>query len=748
MKILMVTMIMQIGGAETHISELCRELMRCGHDITLVSAGGAYADALEEAGIRHITLPLNSKKPSAVLKAYLGLSKLLKREYFDIVHSHARIPSFILHLLQKKYDFRLVTTAHLNFKVNSLWRRLSCWGEKTIAVSSDIRDYLVDSYDLPPENISLTINGIDHTKFSRDADHSSIVEEFHLSENAKRIVYVSRLDPDRSAPAFQLIEIAEKLSASFPSIEILIVGSGGDLEKLSRLASKANEKLDRRAVIMCGGRTDIYKFTAAADIVVAVSRAALEAMSAEKNVILAGNQGYMGIFTEDKLQAALDNNFCCRGFEMSSSTALLRDTLELLSRDSASLEATGKINREIIKKYYSVERMAKDYLDVYASLESADFRHGDIVICGYYGFGNLGDDALLSAIISSLRESLLAPRITVLAHRGSNPAPKCKNIKYVSRSNPIAVIGALRRAKLLIFGGGTLLQDTTSRKSLFYYLSIIRLAKLFKNKIYIYANGVGPLYHRLDQRATVKRIRCADIISVRDNDSAAFLKQLGYTGKVYVSADPAYLTSPHNEKELTLPSGEFAVISLRECIGRIAREYDTASAEAELAAALRQLNSRHGIIPIFVPMQSSRDAAICRRVMTAADIPEAFIFELNESSDALDALLTSEHVHFAIGMRLHMLIFASRAALPSLALSYDVKIDSLMRTLEQTAILHITSLKAEDIVKEAEDLLNCEASLRCELREHAESMTALAREDVTRACELLKKKPHKCGGKK
>ena len=112
---------------------------------------------------------------------------------------------------------------------------------------------------------------------------------------------------------------------------------------------------------MTGGRTDINKIIAAGDIFVGVSRSALEAMAAAKPVIVAGNEGYIGIFSEDKLEKAQENNFCCRGCELSSGELLVRDIKQLLlnSTDEEKTEL-GAYGREIIFKYYSVKKMADD----------------------------------------------------------------------------------------------------------------------------------------------------------------------------------------------------------------------------------------------------------------------------------------------------------------------------------------------------------------------------------------------------
>ena len=123
----MTTMQMGFGGAETHIYELVRALIKNGHTVTVASAGGEYAKMLEKCGVRHVTLPLASKNPLSVVKAYFGLKKLIEAEKFDLVHAHARIPAFVCGLLQKKLKFRFVTTAHWVFKVTPLWKSISNW---------------------------------------------------------------------------------------------------------------------------------------------------------------------------------------------------------------------------------------------------------------------------------------------------------------------------------------------------------------------------------------------------------------------------------------------------------------------------------------------------------------------------------------------------------------------------------------------------------------------------------------------
>ena len=107
LNILMVTMGMNIGGAETHIVELAAALVANGNRVTVASAGGVYEAALSRNGVPHVTLPLDKKSPGALLAARRGLAALLRKENFDIVHAHARIPAFVCGSLQKNSDFVL-----------------------------------------------------------------------------------------------------------------------------------------------------------------------------------------------------------------------------------------------------------------------------------------------------------------------------------------------------------------------------------------------------------------------------------------------------------------------------------------------------------------------------------------------------------------------------------------------------------------------------------------------------------------
>lgn len=366
MNILLATMGMDIGGAETHILELAKELKRRNNNVYVVSNGGKYVEELQQNGIEHIWAPLNNKKPHNMIKSYKILEKAIKDKKIDIVHSHSRISSFICGLLEKKMKFPFVTSAHWTFKVTPLLKAMTNWGQYTIAVSDDIKDYLIKNYNVDSNKIIVTVNGIDTEKFSKNVDFSDIEKEFNLSKNSRRIVYISRMDESRALVARQLIKISKELDKEIENLEIVIVGGGDVFEELKKECEKINSELGKRLLIMTGARTDINKFAASGEIFIGVSRSAFEAMACEVPTIVAGNEGYLGIFDETKLNKGIETNFCCRGLEMPTEEVLKRDIIELMSNNNK--ENYGKYNREIIQKYYSIKRMVDDCEEAYRAV--------------------------------------------------------------------------------------------------------------------------------------------------------------------------------------------------------------------------------------------------------------------------------------------------------------------------------------------------------------------------------------------
>ena len=318
MNILMVTMSLGIGGVETHITELTKELIRRGHRVTVASAGGVYVAEITASGASHVTLPLAGRSPIGLAQAYFGLRRLIKSGGFDVVHAHARIPCFICGLVRRtsRRKFAYVTTVHGVYKKIPVAERLTDWGDRSLVVSDDVRKYLTEEYGIKPENISVTVNGIDVDSFDSFSDEeekrAGCIAAGLTEESAHRIMHVSRLDSASSDAAYQLIEAMARLNEVYPDVQTVIIGDGSEFESVKARADEVNRSLGRRAVVMTGARSDVAKLLPCADAFVGVSRAALEAMSCRIPTVLAGAQGFLGIFddSEEMLRRAQSTNFC------------------------------------------------------------------------------------------------------------------------------------------------------------------------------------------------------------------------------------------------------------------------------------------------------------------------------------------------------------------------------------------------------------------------------------------------------
>lgn len=363
MNILLVTMEMQVGGAETHIFELAKELKKRGNNVFVMSAGGRYADILEEHDIIHIYAPLKDKKPQNMLESYGILKKTIKEKNIDIVHAHARIPAFISGAVCKKLKIPFVTTVHGIYKVTPLLKLLTNWGSKTLAVSEDIKKQVMDVYNIKETDINTTVNGINTEIFCKGTNEN-VKKEIGIDNDKFHIVHVSRLDNMSSSVAEMLINISDELDEKIGSgAQIVIVGAGDKFDFLKE------EAILHKNVILTGMRTDVSEILKNCDLFIGVSRAALEAMACELPIILAGNkdygQGYMGILKEDKLEQAIDTNFCCRGCNEINKEDMISDILDVYNMSESEKDKLGEFARKVVVENYSINRMTEDALKMY-----------------------------------------------------------------------------------------------------------------------------------------------------------------------------------------------------------------------------------------------------------------------------------------------------------------------------------------------------------------------------------------------
>lgn len=741
MKILLTHMWLGIGGAETHVVELSRELAARGHDVTVASFGGVFVERIVNSGVKHVIIPLHRKNPIALAKSCAKLKKLIKSERFDIVHAHSRIPAFVCGILSRRMGFRFITTAHSVFRATPLLSLISDWGEHTFAVSCDIKEYLKNRYRVPSDNISLTVNGIDTKRFSPDACGKHIVDELCLTRDAFRVVSVSRVDIETLPVCIELCSAAAMLACEIPELEVLMVGGGNAFDKLKKRADEVNSQLGRECVKVVSSRTDIPEIVACADVFVGVSRAALEAMSVGKPVIFAGSQGYGGIFSDEIRSIARLTNYTFRTERRSTFGDIASDIRRVYKMTQDERAELGKLSREEILEYYSIAKMADDHEALYSKFTTKrNYKHGDIIISGYYGFDNIGDDSLLVSIVDGIRERIPDARVTVLARKTRQISRICR-VRTINRFNVLRILWEMKHAKLLISGGGSLLQDGTSKRSSLYYAYIIHLAKRLGMKIMIYANGLGPLSAGISRRHAAYAITEADYVSLREGSSLLLARELGVKREMHVSADPAFLIEISPDLWLDYIKvregikGKYFILSVKD-----GNTFDGAKTGrdtlAVMADDIRTLAEKHSLTPIFVPMYPNYDTAITKKLCAA--VGRGMVLE-GLTAPELCALM--KHSELVIGTRLHMLIFAAAMAVPMLGISYDPKIGAFLEYVGQSdRMLDIRSLGDGELLLAADSLIADADAVRERLSGVVDELRIKAREDCDAVIRLLNEK--------
>lgn len=313
------------------------------------------------------------------------------------------------------------------------------------------------------------------------------------------------------------------------------------------------------------------------------------------------------------------------------------------------------------------------------------FKMKKIVISGYYGFENLGDEAVLAGIISLLKKKNRNLEITVLSSSPEKTAERY-NVKAVSRTSLIQISYALAEADLFISGGGSLLQDVTGSLSIPYYLGVFWLAKLQGVKSVFYAQGVGPLEKKWSQMLTAFTLNRFDFLGVRDTASKELLKEIGVKKQINVTVDPVFAL--YNKVDVVRQKIKGEIV-----IGVSVRPWSVDYLE-ELAAGMNRYAEDYHCHYLLMPMHSGSDEKTSQKLKELLTA-KADIVELPKEPKL--ALKEFSNIDLFIGVRLHSLIFALLNHIPSLALSYDPKIEGLMDEVDYMPLIKLEDLQAEDI---------------------------------------------------
>jgi polysaccharide pyruvyl transferase CsaB len=283
-----------------------------------------------------------------------------------------------------------------------------------------------------------------------------------------------------------------------------------------------------------------------------------------------------------------------------------------------------------------------------------------VVVSGYYGFGNVGDEIILHNLIRWLDDTGRCKGIVVLS---SDPLQTARRlgVRSVHSFNPIGVIRELSRSDLLISGGGTLIQDRTSLRSALYYLAVLAAALALRRRVAIVGQGLGPMHTRIVKALTRLLLSRADLIALRDRGSADLLKDLGVpVSRVRIGADLAFLSTALRDKRAESEAAERGPVALVVPSHRN-RGWDPGWTSS---LALRMAEASHGRRDVEILAFQPADAM----PPVSGSVPRPKVVQASEA----DALM--KHFSVVVSARLHGLILAVRAGIPGIALALDPKI--------------------------------------------------------------------------
>jgi N-acetylglucosaminyldiphosphoundecaprenol N-acetyl-beta-D-mannosaminyltransferase len=326
-----------------------------------------------------------------------------------------------------------------------------------------------------------------------------------------------------------------------------------------------------------------------------------------------------------------------------------------------------------------------------------------VVISGYFGFDNLGDEAILEASLRRIAE-IEDVEPVVLSARPAKTT-KLYDVAASNRANPVHLIRDIARCHLLIQGGGGLLQDKTSFRSLLYYISILFLAYILGRRVFILAQGLGPFKRFTSEWLVKEFLSQAAGVTLRDKSSMAFLRvHMPLQTPIELVADPAFLIEPCGEERLKDILFEEDLDENDKPLFGIAVKGSRRDKRAHVgfARAIDIICRGYDMHPVFVPFHHPSDTKFAERIAAFMEEEPTILRKRWLPSEFLALFSRFE---FVLGMRLHSLIFAAKARVPFAGISYDPKIDEFLGEFGFKPVARVPILGPEIISEEMEDIL-------------------------------------------
>ncbi len=689
------------GGAKTHIITLLDRASK-EIEIELVHfSDGKFLKDAKAAGI-------NASHCAGMFSAVRKLKEKIATESIDIVHCHGAKANVIGAMLKLTgCKARIVTTIHSDYTKdysnilkkytvglgNSLSLRLL---DEYITVSDSMSDVMI-KHKFDPNHILRIFNGIDFDQEKPMVDRHSFFAEKQIPYADEDVIVgiAARFDPIKDIQT--LIKGFAHALKKAPNLRLVIAGEGEERNMLKNLSFTLGVS---ERVHFIGWISDMKTFYGAVDINTLTSKSE----GFPYAVLEGANAGCATISSDFKTAVDLIEDGK-EGFVFKiGHVTELGECLAELGNDKALRQEFARKLLEKCQNEFSLQRMKEVQIDIYKRLIKRNEQKGryGVCLCGAYGRGNAGDDAILEAIVAEMKTIDRDMPIWVLS---KNPlGTKLSNdVDAIYTFNLFKFINRLKKSKMFISGGGNLLQDNTSSRSLFFYLYTIILGKTFSKKVMMYGCGVGPIKRAKNLQITAQVInKYVDHITLREPDSKKFLEDMGVNTPISLSADPALNLKPKREdliraaleKEGIPEDDEYLCISVRNW-----PKFDEAA--PTIARAIDYACEKHKITPIILPIELSsskdidNDATAIMRLASHMKTEKKLI--IKNRYDARTTIGIISKAKAMLSMRLHALIFAAGQGLPTIAISYDPKVNGFMKYMGQDMCMNVGDIDEEKL---------------------------------------------------
>jgi len=726
-----------VGGAKVHVLSLVKELGK--HiDVKIVSfRPGVFADDARAMGI-----DVEVVKSGNLIHDIKRVISIIKEDGYQIIHAHGAKANMFALIVAHFTKLPTVTTVHSDYRLDymhSLTKRLTFGTINSIAlrfinyyigVSNNFKRMLIER-KFNPENIFTLYNGMDFNKPLKSYSREEFSEKYHLDLRDGDIVVgiAARLYPVKGIDT--LINAAKLVVEKNPAVKFIIGGDGENRESLEKQA-KSLGITDN--VIFLGWLNDPYELMSNVDISVLTSisesfpYSILEGARFKKATI-SSNVG--GI--PDLIESG-ENGYL---FNPGDYNTLAQYILELAG-DDKKRKLMGEKIYEKASTMFSLDNMCATQLSIYKTIlekTAAKSSGYDVIISGYYGFKNIGDDAMLMAIINNLRTYDKNLKIAVLSNNPTE-TKSMYSVDSIKRINFLHILKVMKSAKLFIYGGGNIIQDNTSTRSLLYYLSTIWLAKKMDLKIMFYANGIGPLKRNNNKNLTRKILNKVDVITLRENLSTKELENLNINEPhIIVTADPALTVNaaPEEEADRILlkeglePSGPYVGFSVRNW-------YKSEKFTKVIAQTADYMAETYGVKPVFIPMHYPDDIFVIEEVVSHMRTKGYII---RNKYSVPQTLAVIKKMDMLIGMRLHALIFAASSGVPIVGLVYEPKIEGFLQYANQPSAGDVTLLEFDKLKSIVDKVWLNKVEISEQLKKDVEVLKRKALENAKIAVGLI-----------